>query len=576
MLNKSTTLKNYLKEIGTKNQLFFLFGQTPSTITSNTAESGIDAWKNSEMSYRVAKKDSVAVVPNNTWSAGNVYNTWTSKSVNTGTYYVWNKTNGIVYLCISNNSLNRKDLSMTSASRQAPSHLYGLQTYADGYTWLSLYKITADLLRFVSSTWIPVISFDDYRENDTSKYTTAERFCNNFQGEIATCGVFFKNANTIETSLGTFTNYTQGTRYYSAKMSCQTCYYLFENDDNFVSFFYPDDNPPTSITIKDKFDIIEELVNTNQISTSSPYYSLYTISANGLADGAVVSALLDLNGFDQTSLVVDEANPEIQIASASGTGARLIFTTYRNTDGENIINGVSLLATGQNYKDLNISIDYSKFPYLTSTQVDTLLAAIEINIDILDGLNFDPVSALSAESIMFDIRIETNVLKQQNVSIPNKINFYGLIENPIEVLDDGLEIVAGSQYGKDNSYVEKTTTKLQMTVPSIPTSEDTPPEVTLSNGTVLTSAYIHNVSTDGANATAELTGINYKDADQIVSLTIDSTVYTVDTVLSKPSFKQYSGKVSQTKKLSSPLILGNETTNTENTKVFRINIVKGF
>ena len=576
MLNKSNTLKSYLRDIGTKNQVFFLFGNTPNTVTSNTADSGIDIWRTSEMSYRVGKKDSIAVVPNRTWSSGNVYNYWKSGEANTGSYYVWNKTNGIVYICVSNNSLNRKDLSMTSVSTQIPTHSAGPRTYADGYTWLPIYRITADLLRFVSSAWIPVISFDDFRTNDTSKYRNADKFCNNSQGSSVNCGVYFNNTTQIEETFGNFTTYSPGELYSYFRITCQECFYLFESDDRYVSVPYSTSiTVPPSITIKDKFDQIEELVNTNQISTSSAYYSLYKISADGLADGAIVSAMLNLSAFDINDLVVEKQNPEITITSASGSGAILRFKTYVNTNGENIINGISLVSNGEGYKDYNLSIDYSLFTYLTSTQVDQLLASIEINLDILDGLNFDPVSALSAENIMFDVRIETNVLKQQNLSIPNRINFYALVENPVEILDDGLEITAGSQYGKDNTYVEKTTSKLVLTGAGSLEAEIVG-EATLDTGNLLSDVEITNIDNSGGQLKVEIANVNYKDVEHITSLTVNSTLYVVDSVEYKPSFKQYSGKVSQTKILENPLTFGNATTETENTKIFRINIVKGF
>lgn len=575
MLNKSPLLKNYLNDIGTRTQVFFFFGYTPNPISSNTVDSGIDVWKNSEMSYRMGRKDSIAVVPNYTWASGNLYHYWKSSDINVGSYYAWNKSNGIVYLCLSNNPYNRKELSLSNLSTQLPSHSYGIQKYSDGYTWLPLYRITSDLLRFVNSTWIPVISFDDYRENIVSKYTAAERFCSNDQGSDVDCAIYCNQTISVETSYNTFTNYLKGELFQTISgISCQNCYYLFENDDRYVSVPYAvGSDIPTSISIKDNFDKVEELVTTNQISTSSPYYSLYTISANGLNDGAIVSALIDLTGFTESQLVVSQANPEISISSSTGTNARLIFTTYKNLNGENIINGVSLISNGENYRDYSLSISETLFPYMSYTEVESLLASIEVNVDILDGLNFDPVSALDAENIMFDIRIETNVLKQNSLSVPAKINFYGLIENPVEYLNDGSEIVAGSQYGKDDSYIDKTTIKI---LPDTGLAIEPVGElgkVSLVNGSV-----VNNISITNQNPITdevELSGINYTDAYNISTVTLNGVMYPVISVQSVPPFKQYSGKVTQTKKLSNELTFGNDTSQNENTKLFRINIVKG-
>lgn len=578
MLNKSNILKDYINNIGTKNQLFFLFGHMPVPSASNTSQSAIDSWKNSEMSYKVGRKDSIAVVPTNTWKSGYIYDYWKSKDINTSNYYALNKTNNIVYLCVSNNSLNRKDLSLGTISTQIPTHEYGIQKYDDGYSWLALYRITTDMNRFLNSTWMPVISFDDYRQTNVSKYSSAEKFCSNSQSSNVYCGIYFKQNTQIETTFGTFTTYEKGQLYNTIRIQCQKCYYLFENDDRYETFPYATSSEvKNSITIKDKFDQIEELVLTNQISTSSPYYSLYQMSKNGLEDGAIVSAFVDLSSFSDDLLVVDRPNPEITISSSSGSEAKLIFTTHINVDGENIINGLSLISNGKNYKNPILSIDYSYFPYMTSTQVDSLISSIELNVDNLDGLNFDPVSALSSENIMFDIRIETNVLKQQNVQIPKKINFYALVENPVELINDEIEIVAGSQYGKDDTYVEKTTVKAKLALtPFISDQVDTVADATLTDGRIVQSVNVLSLDTSTGDPIVELNNMNYIDSDQLSTLTIDSTLYVVTEILEKPVFKQYTGKISQTKVLPTDLKFGNQDIGSENTRIFRINIVKGF
>ena len=579
MANKSNILKNYLQNIGIKNQLFFMFGNTPQINTSNSDESAIDVWKNADLSIKVARKDSIAVVPNITWKTGNVYKSWTTKTVNTGSYYAWNKVNGIVYLCVSNNEFNRSDLSLSNASTQTPSHSYGLAKYPDGYTWLPLYKVTADLLRFVNTTWIPVISFDDYRLNEVSRYTQAQKFCANNSSEKGNCAIYTNKVLQIPTSPTTFITYAKGAKYLTmgGTVECGECYFGFENNEDFTSVFSIG-TLPTSITIQDKFDEIEDLVTNKVISPSSAYYTLYQIASNGLDDGAIVSAILDMSEFSSVNIIVAEANPVITVSSSSGQNATLRFTTYINVNGENIINGIELLSTGSGYKDISLSINYSIFTSLTSIEVDALLAAIELNLDTIDGLNFDPVSALSAENIMFDIRLETNIMKQEGTLIPDEINFYGLIENPIEKLSSGLEIIAGSQYGKDLSYTETTTTKVTVVDGFVgsPPKNAGRTSVTTTTGKTITDASVVKIGTYGGSTSIDLSGINYDDAINLQKITIDATDYLVKDIIDYPVLKQYTGKVAQSKKLASSLTLGNDDNDSQNTKIFRINIVKGF
>ena len=480
-----------------------------------------------------------------------------------------------MYLCTSNNEFNRVDLSKKTLSTQVPSHSYGQQTYSDGYTWVALYKITADLLRFVSSTWIPVISFDDFRTNETSRYTKAQSFCSNNQGVTGYCGIYAKNGTQIPASINTFTTYSSGDLVSYFQSTCKDCYYLFENDDNFTSVF-TSTVPSSTIVSMDKFDEVESLFNNNAISPSSAYYSLYEISANGLDDGAIVSLLLDLSSFDQADLAVTEANPEITITSNTGSGARARFLTYVNIDGENIINGIEIISNGSGYKDATLSISSSKFIYLSSLDVDALIEAIDIHLDYIDGLNFDPISVLGTENIMFDVRIETNVLKSEGIAIPDQVNFYGLVENPQETINANTTIVAGSQYGKDLSYVESTVVKVQMKPTFIPTLTTGGASGQTTTGRTLSKISVTKVEPAGAVYNAYLKGAKYDDLSNLDTITINSTVYGVKQVEETPIFKQFTGKIAQTKKLPASLTLGNTDTETQNTRIFRINIVKGF
>ena len=145
MANKSNILKNYLQDIGTKTQLFFMFGQTPNTISSNTDDAAIDVWKNADLSFKLAKKDSIAVIPNVTWTSGNVYSTWSTKSVNSGSFYAWNKVNGIVYLCVSNNSLNRTDLFLTNLLLHVISGFLSFEKFAPIFNLINV-KIIINII----------------------------------------------------------------------------------------------------------------------------------------------------------------------------------------------------------------------------------------------------------------------------------------------------------------------------------------------------------------------------------------------------------------------------------------------
>lgn len=127
---KSKLVQNRLNRVGSKDQVYVLVGNTSKAIeNNNTIQSDGTLWTDSELAYRVSRNDVIGVAPNYTWSKSNVYVPWSSQEINTSKFYVYNKSNGMVYLCISNNNLNRKDLMYSNASTLIPTHEYGRVHY---------------------------------------------------------------------------------------------------------------------------------------------------------------------------------------------------------------------------------------------------------------------------------------------------------------------------------------------------------------------------------------------------------------------------------------------------------------
>ena len=106
---KSDKVQKYIAEIGSKTQKYLLLGKSrTSSATDNSNTSSINLWRDSQITYRIGKNDVVGVVPNVSWNKSTVYTPWSSSGINTGSFYSHNKSNGIVYLCLSDNSKNRR------------------------------------------------------------------------------------------------------------------------------------------------------------------------------------------------------------------------------------------------------------------------------------------------------------------------------------------------------------------------------------------------------------------------------------------------------------------------------------
>ena len=582
---KSNTIKRYIKDTGSKNQLFVFVGSDTSTASSNSTKSFDDIWKQSDFSIRVGQNSILPVVPNNKWVAKRPYSPWSSVSENTANYYIYNDLNQYVYLCISDNANNRKDLIGQNVSNNRPSHILGIQSYDDGFSWKPLYKITSSMERFVTAMWIPVISFDMF-DSDSQK-TQAQQttdFCVDATGtgEIGQCAVYAKIGLSTDDDGGT-TEYEQGTLFTTSdNLTCSDCHYLMKDNDRFVTRFYSDgDDVPTTIVIQDEYTKVGGLISQNQVSTASPYYYLYATNTNDdVEEGSVISAFIDLSNFDPNELVAGSVNPELTIVSNTGSGASIRLITGILNDS-NVITGIEVVSSGSGYRDIQITLDSSQV--ISSGVATSLAAAIEVNLDIVDGLAFDPVTLLNAQHIMIDAKLDKTSIEDAGILLPDNINMFGLIENPLGI-DTSTAVGSGSNLNKKLDYIFRTTVKAKVYNPG---SQSVLPvvgeiydildasEITgynLGIGSAL------NASTGGsALSEVELKNLVYSSANNLVGVGLDGPTNgspkgnnTIIEILEIPNFTQYSGKVVSTTKLSSDLPVADV-----DSVIIRINIVKG-
>ena len=276
MFKKTTDIKNYLGSIGKTEQLHIFVGDTTSSLTNSTDEAAKELWRSVIFTKRVSRDDVVGVIPNIPWVSGNVYNPWSSTKNNSGAYYAWNRENGNVYVCLGNNEFNRDDLSGTISSTFAPTHSYGIKTYGDGYTWLPIYRITGDYLRFVKTEWIPVVSFEDYNtEAFSTEFAAADSFCDGNYGLSGFCSVYFKDNQQIPISGVTNDYYEKGELYKTVECDCSECYFMFKQDPMFTSVFYSSqEDIASTIPVYTKLEQIRNKVGESNLSSSSAFYAL--------------------------------------------------------------------------------------------------------------------------------------------------------------------------------------------------------------------------------------------------------------------------------------------------------------
>jgi hypothetical protein len=556
-------VSKYIKGYGINDIKYFILGDTDSTITSDTSDSFRLGWRDAYLSYKITKNDICGVVPNNQWNYSSFYNYWQS-NLNTSitNFYVYVPETGIVYLCISNNSHNRSDLSGDFVSTVKPVHQYGIVRYSDGYMWLALYKITPDLYKFVNNNWIPVISFDNLDiTNQTNNFRRTVNFCSESSTTtIGNCGIYFNSDTQIPLSDSTFENYSKGDLFTTLNLSCSDCFWLFEGkNDNYTSVFYGSSAPETSITIQDTITEIESYINNNIISVNSAYKKLYDYyMLNGLLDGCIISAFIDLSSLTSSQKEVSIENPSIIINSGSGSGAKINLTTFINSSGNYEIIGIEITENGSGYYDYNLDIDSG---ILLGMSKSTLLSLINLNLDVTDGMGFDPVTVLNCKNIETNVSIETQSLVDNDIKIPESVNYYALIDNPLQVVGD-LEVLAGKSSGtKFTRVINKRYTQIPLALYSSGSTEKTKLENKANwsdiniNSTNSKSQKIKIVDV-GFNASASRTFLKIVGdiKDEIQNVTDFSISGTKYDVIGPPTvatdLKQFSGRLAKANKFT--------------------------
>jgi hypothetical protein len=589
MTTKSTAVKNYIKDAGIKNQVFLFAGYDPNNAVSNSTQVATNTWNYADFSVRVGKQSLSAVIPYVKWIQSRPYNPWTSVEPNTGNFYAYNDQNGYVYLCISNNSSNRKDIGTNNVSSVRPTHTAGIQRYSDGYAWKPMYKITPSIERFVTSKWLPVVSFETFDNTPTQNQDKlTQAFCGSFILSTGNCAIYAKIPITITDESGSPVTFAKGDLYTTAQnISCYKCRYLMDNNPVFQSSFYDTTKTiPTSITIYDNYSLVGSLIASGEISQASSYYYLYDINENDeLNEGSIVSAFIDLSGFNTNQLITTVQNPEFTITSNSGTGGRIRLLTSLINDNY-VITGIEVISSGSYYKDITLDIDSS----VISMDIDMLTSVITINLDTIDGLGFDPVDVLGAQHVMVDARLDKKTITDGGILLPENLNFFSMVENPTSQNTSGAQFISGSDQTVNSDIIYRTTIQAKVvnatqdlpdvgeyySVPDLNTASSLEPSVITSPTTKdIIIGGIQSISATAANM--EMKNVLYAKSAYLAGLTLNgSTNQTVRTnnvisqVLKKPEFVQYSGKPVITSKLNTALPISDT-----DSVIIRINMVKG-
>jgi hypothetical protein len=415
--------------------------------------------------YRVRENDVNFVTDRLDWSTRIVLSPWNSNTNNNNRTLVFNPVNSIAYLCVSDNTNNRSDSSIRGKqpSIYAPSHVNGLRTYDDGYSWYALFVVDPTKMDIITTSKIPVMSLDDYTTEATSTSLTQKysQACGADYAVDGTCCLYTKAE--AKDTLGTV--FDKGDLYYVKTVA--TCYrcnelakklnceYIFKAG---VTVFdsYPTCSPcDCSIDITDKITQIEK--NLGNLNTSGFFRHIYANYQDWSDPSEILSVFINLGGLSENDKIISISNPEITFDSITGSGAKAQLITEYIDEQRHRVTGIRLISRGKNY------VNGDAIPVISGLENSILNNLIEVNVAPEDFPE-NPVSMLNNLETCVKVSI-TNTMLQQNGSYLRNFTRYGLLKD-VKIEADNTLATDGLN---DNEYqLLKATSVLTLGLTTVP------------------------------------------------------------------------------------------------------------
>ena len=429
---------------------FFLGGIEAGT-DYDTAAGDRNVWEDVSLLYHVRKNDAKPVVRRINYEIKKTYDPWRAAgNASEDNYYVLNQTNGVIYLCVSSNSLNRIDYFGNSNSTYTPSFEDVIEkSYPDGYTWRRLYKLDTNSRRFLTDNLMPVNdAIKDYEEFPTvvGLQALTKYVCVNGGDEVGSCGLYPRIKQYVPED-GTYI----AAGYLWEKITdvpCYRCYDMAQRLDmehRFVAGAGSSIEVPASISLETNLDKI----NAAQLNpNSNEKVQAELVTSSSAKDGEILSMFINLLNLSFTDKQVTVENPEVIITSATGTGASVRLITYRDINGNIVVDGIELVSGGSGYYDYALTIP-------SISNASTFLNVIETNIEPIDGFANSTRKLLNTTQVAFKVEFDSNDVVDAGVK-QTTFTTYGLLKNPQTTSD----VVFGSDLNKNEKKITKNTANL--------------------------------------------------------------------------------------------------------------------
>lgn len=359
-------------------------------------------------------------IPRKNWTRGTSYTGYSLQNQTdiSKSYVMYNQK---VYLCLNNNDNNLPNI--INSSTYPPTHSNGIVKYPDGYSWLYLYKITANVENMVNSSTIPAPSTYGLKQLVINRETD-DIECGLTAGITGTCGIYLTDFSKTSASL-----------IYQAGLSCSVCLNMAEETtktDLLTTIFYPTGITASStIEIKSPKNSLEQLIQSKKIDTSLNFEaSCYDSSkTSGLSGGSILSAQINIQSIydiNPNYLILNDSELTITISDGGGTGALIEFIKIPESPTSHKITGIQVTKHGQNYP---VAPSILLSGITNNEKKASILGSIVIN-GTSPSLTFEGVNSI------FDVASVNSVGAKNTTRIVNAqidahlqdTSFYALIE----------------------------------------------------------------------------------------------------------------------------------------------------
>jgi hypothetical protein len=554
---------NHAREEAKKWHLFL--GGTPEVVAGRTSAS-FDWGRDVNILYKVRESDVNFVTKRIDWQKRIATSPWNPLN-NNDNKLIFNPSNNIAYLCLSDNIDNRSDPSIRAKnfSYYIPSHSVGQQTYPDGYNWYALFSVDPGNINLVSADYIPVPTVNDYSEDPSN---TSLEFSYRTK-----CGVGYKTTDGT-CCLYSRTKYVDGVGVTQEKgdlipvkfvSKCYQCYETSKKlncEFSFVAGITTPANYPTCTPCDCEKQIttkIEDIGNNLlDLNPSGAYRFLYDSYQQWLPTRkGILSIFINLESLSDSQRTIQTANPLITFDTISGSGAVARLKTQPGTTGYYVV-GIELISAGSDYNQGDA------IPKITGYETNILNNYIEVNVSPEDFPE-NPSVMLNNLKTCVKTTIDNEMIKEISSSNITQFSKYGLIK---DIKTRSGDVVVSEKLNRNEYQMLRATTKFNLTTSGANNSVKQNPYLSLTSDTYIRFSDDDTKRADKAyfkynlNSSLQVTGgdmeVVTKDYDNFeIGDTLkagDNFNYVIDTI-TKPDVAYASGTplLTQTTSINFPL-----------------------